>query len=139
MGERERCAYCNKPLRPQIVRTVEMACGETYQGPLTVVSQRTGSRPGLVRLGLWDGKSYGRPHQRGDSVFCAATCAGRFAEAAYRAGFRLPARGVAVAHAADAAAQRFRHGSGSAGGRPSSSPDDARAHAAGAMQADGGA
>jgi hypothetical protein len=136
------CAYCDKPLRPQIVRTVEVPVGEVYAGPLTVVSQRSGSKPGFVRLGLWDGKSYGRPHQRGDSVFCAATCAGRFAEAAHRSGFRMPSRGPgalpAPALASDAAAARLRHAHGQANGIAASAAEDCRPRAAAPLQANGG-
>src|SRR5262249_49530565 len=126
--------------RPQIVRTVEMPVGEIYTGPLTVVSQRSGSKPGLVRLGLWDGKSYGRPHQRGDSVFCAATCAARFAEAAHRAGFRMPPRSPVPAIAADAAGRQLRpvhHGSSN--GLPTSPPDDCRSRVGAELRANGGA
>src|SRR5262249_3372162 len=121
-------------------RTVEMPVGEIYAGPLTVVSQRSGSKPGLVRLGLWDGKSYGRPHQRGDSVFCAATCAARFAEAAHRAGFRMPARGPAPPIPADAAGRQVRPGlHGSANGLPTTPPEDCRSRVGAELRADSGA
>lgn len=87
IAERPRCGYCDKPLRPIITAEwvrVERPLGPVIELPATGRLVQTGGGFESKRgPSSWLGKyqSYGH--------FCTLRCADAFANAAYRAGYRI--------------------------------------------------